>query len=57
MGEGGNRKPELSDPRDWEMWERMETIMSTAKKIALRRAEAKGMYSEADRRYADEEVE
>lgn len=54
---GETEKPELSDPRDREEWEHMETIMSIAKKIALRRAKAKEMYSEADRRYADEEVE
>jgi hypothetical protein len=54
---GETEKPELTDPRDREEWEHMETIMSTAKKIALRRAKAKEMYSEADRRYADEEVE
>ena len=37
---GETEKPELSDPRDREKWERMEAIMSVAKKIAARRAEA-----------------
>jgi hypothetical protein len=54
---GEIEKPELADPRDLEKWEDMEKVRRIAKKIALRRAEAEGMVSEADCRYADEGVE
>lgn len=37
---GQIEKPELADPRDRETWERMETIVGIAKKIAARRAKA-----------------
>ena len=57
MAEGEIEKPELADPRDLEKWEDMEKVWRIAKKIALRRAEAEGMASEADCRYADEGVE
>ena len=56
---GEIEKPELSDPRDREESEHMETIASIAKKIAARRAEARargGRGAEAgDGWYSDEE--
>ncbi len=58
---GETEKPELSDPRDLEEWEHMESIMRTAKKVVARRAEAEARRSRgADARAgsdADEEGE